>query len=238
MKLEGSILKIKDISEEEVAEMYSLMAEFYDNVAKDTFLQDLAEKDYCILIRDEGEKIRGFSTQKILKLDNEGEKIHGVFSGDTIIHKKYWGDLSLFKTFANFFFPYGERFENFYWFLIVKGYKTYKILPTFFKTFYPNAEKETPEEIRKIIDFFWKTEYPGEYNRSTGVIEYSKIKDSLKKGVADITEKELRDRHINFFLKMNPHYEKGNDLICIASLKKEFLKDKVKKILFGHESGK
>ena len=57
----------------------------------------------------------------------------------------------------------------------------------------------------------------------------------MKKGVADITEKELKDKYIRFFLEKNPHYEKGDDLLCLTSLKKENLKEKVKKILFSEE---
>ena len=233
MKLTGNIKKINEFSSEEIDEMYNLMYEFYDNVDKKIFLEDFFEKDYCIYLTDSNSKIKGFSTQKIMEFEFENNKIAGVFSGDTVIHKDNWGELSLFQTFANFFFPYGEQYENFYWFLIVKGYKTYKILPTFFKSFYPNFKETPPDKINKIKNHFGNLKFPDEYNNKTGVIEYKKIKDSLKKGIADITEKELRDENVQYFLNLNPDYEIGNDLVCIAELKKENLKNKVLKILFG-----
>ena len=233
MRLIGNIKKISEFSSKEIDDMYKLMFKFYDNIDKKNFLEDFWEKDYCIYLKDKNNKIKGFSTQKIMEFEIENNKIIGVFSGDTIIHKENWGDLSLFQTFAKFFFPYGEQYKNFYWFLIVKGYKTYKILPTFFKSFYPNFRESTPEETNKIKDSFGYLKFPDEYNRKTGVIEYKKIKDSLKKGVADITEKELGDKDVQYFLKLNPYYEIGNDLVCIAELKKENLKNKVLKILFG-----
>jgi len=213
MELKGDIVKINEISQSEIEEMYILMTEFYNNVDKDVFLKDFKEKDYCI--------------------NFENEEIYGVFSGDTIIDKENWGNLTLFKVFANFFFPFGEKYKNFYWFLIVKGYKTYKFLPTFYKEFYPNYKLETPEKFKNIMDLFGEIKYSDEYNKESGVIEYKGIKDSLKKGVADITEKELKDKNIQFFLESNPNYEKGNDLVCITSLKIENLREKTLKILFS-----
>ena len=128
MELKGDIVKINEISQSEIEEMYILMTEFYNNVDKNIFLKDLKEKDYCIILKDDKNSIKGFSTQKIMKFNLENEEIYGVFSGDTIIDKENWGNLTLFKVFANFFFPFGEKYKNFYWFLIVKGYKTYKFL--------------------------------------------------------------------------------------------------------------
>ena len=212
MELKGDIVKINEISQSEIEEMYILMTEFYNDVDKDVFLKDLKEKDYCIILKDDKNKVKGFSTQKIMNFT--------------------LGNLTLFKVFANFFFPFGEKYKNFYWFLIVKGYKTYKFLPTFYKEFYPNYKAETPEKFKNIMDLFGEIKYPNEYNKENGVIEYKGIKDSLKKGVADITEKELKDKNVQFFLESNPDYEKGNDLVCITSLKIENLKEKTLKILF------
>lgn len=129
--------------------MYELMTKFYDNMEKDVFTMDFYNKDYCIILKDKKGNIKGFSTQKLINFSVEGKEIHGIFSGDTIIHKNSWGSLELFRIFADFFFDIGEKYEDFYWFLIVKGYKTYKILPTFFKEFYPNSLTEIPVEMKK-----------------------------------------------------------------------------------------
>lgn len=231
MKLKGKVIEREELGSRDIEEMYQLMTEFYDNVERDTFLKDLSDKKYCIILRDEQGSIKGFSTQKIVNFEIDGKEIYGIFSGDTIIHKSSWGSLELFRTFADFFFDVGESYEEFYWFLIVKGYKTYKILPAFFKEFYPNCLIETPEQMKKIMDSFGENFYPDEYNRETGVIEYKKIKDKLKEGVADITERRLRDRDIKFFQERNPEYFRGNDMVCITRLKRENLLDEVKPLL-------
>ena len=138
MKLSGQILKSEDLQQEEIEAMFSLMQTFYDDVSRNVFISDLMDKDYCILLCNDGGEVVGFSTQKIMSFDMGGRMIHGVFSGDTIIHKDYWGSFELYTVFARFFFAYAEKYDDFYWFLISKGYKTYRMLPLFFNDFYPD----------------------------------------------------------------------------------------------------
>lgn len=231
--LHGSIIKVQQLTEQDKKAMYSLMEEYYDGTSFPVFIEDLEEKDFCILLFDTDNKIKGFSTQKIMSVEVEGEKVYGVFSGDTIIHKDYWGSIELYKLFAKYFISHGKQYGSFYWFLISKGYKTYKMLPLFFKEFYPNCKEKTPAYAQEIIHSFGSAKYPEEYNRESGVILYKGIKDKLKVGVADITEKQLKDLDVSHFLKLNPEYFNGNDLACIAKLTEENLKPNVRRLLLG-----
>ncbi len=233
VKLKGSMQEVGSLSNEDVNTMYGLMDEFYDNVTKENFLRDLGKKDYSIVLKDEGGIIRGFSTQKIMHIPVEDKLVHGVFSGDTIIHKDYWGSPELFKVFTRFFFKYEEQYGDFYWFLISKGYKTYKLLPTFFKTFYPNYLEETPKEIKEIMDAFGRLYSPEEYDEKTGVLCYKGVKDKLKQNVADITKERLKDRNIAFFAEKNPDHIKGNDIVCITKLSKTNLSERMQKLLMS-----
>lgn len=229
--LTGKVLKISEISESSKAEMFRLMDEFYDNMRYDVFLRDFNEKDFVIVLFAD-EKIKGFTTQKLMKFDVDGMDINGIFSGDTIIHRDYWGSTELFKAFARFFFAYADNFDNFYWFLICKGYKTYRILPTFWKEFYPNRNTPTPLFEKKIIDRYAEILYPDEYNRESGVIEYKTVKDKLKSNVADIGEKELKNKDIAFFAEANPNHINGDDIACLAKIGMDELKPLAVKLLF------
>lgn len=231
--LTGGIVQRKELTDNMIENMYRLMEKFYDNMNHDVFLMDLNDKDYCIILKDSNGELQGLSTQKIITFEVGGKPIHGIFSGDTIINKEHWGSFELIKIFASFFFMYETKYENFYWFLISKGYKTYRFLPAFFKSFYPNYKEAIPQEMQEIIHAFGEAFYKDEYNRQTGVIEYKIVKDCLKKGVADINEGRLKDKNIAFFVKINPFYQKGNDVICIAKLSKDNLRPRAKKLLFG-----
>jgi len=233
MKLDGRILERTQLTGEEINSMFSLMNEFYDNMNMDVFLRDLANKDYCLLLCNEEKEVVGFTTQKIMSFEMDGKMIHGVFSGDTIIHRDYWGSMEMYVVFARFFFDLAKKYDNFYWFLISKGYKTYRMLPVFFCDFYPSFHKSTPPLEQSIIDGYGELLYKDEYDRKTGVIQYTSVKDKLKTGVADITGKELRNPDIQFFLKANPAYHRGNDLVCLARLSEDNLQPRARKLLFG-----
>ena len=231
--LQGEVKPIAAYEEDEICAMYRLMAEFYDDMSEDAFRRDFRQKDYCLLLRHETDGVVGFTTQKVMTFPLGGREITGIFSGDTIIHKRHWGDMQLFRTWARFWFAYAARYDEFYWFLICKGYKTYCMLPLFFTEFYPDRRRPTPPYERRIIDTYAAALYGDEYNPATGVIEYRRVKDKLKKGVADIGSRELKNKDIAFFTRANPGYADGNDLACLARLDRSALKKRAEKILFS-----
>ena len=229
-KIYSKVILIDEISDDEKIQMLNLMKEFYDNILEQAFKKDLEEKDYCVMLYNKNGEVKGFSTQQEISLDVDGKTINGIFSGDTIIHKEYWGSLELYKEFARKFI---KDDEDFYWFLISKGYKTYKMLPLFFKEFYPNHKSETPVFEKKIMNTFAKQQYSRDYDENSGVIKYKEIKDKLKDGVADITDKQRKDKDIEYFTKVNPGYINGDDLVCLAKLSPNNLRSTGKRLLRG-----
>lgn len=209
------------------------MDEFYAQMNYNKFLADLSEKDYCILLQGDNLEIRGFSTLQIVTIQSNGRAISGVFSGDTIIHQENWGSLELFKTFAQFVFALAKEYQEFYWFLISKGYKTYKMLPLFFKEFYPNYQVTTADYEQSILHAFGHYKFSDEYCPVRGVVKYQAVKDTLRPGVADITEKQLRDKNIAFFVEKNPGYAHGEDLVCIAKFDQANLRSPIRRLLLG-----
>ncbi len=230
--LKGQIKPVREYTKEEQDAMYRLMAAFYDNTSESIFRKDFLDKDYCLCLYHERDGLVGFTTQKVMTVDIGGREIHGIFSGDTIIHKEHWGDMQLFKTWADFWFDFAKQYDEFYWFLICKGYKTYRMLPLFFTEFYPNYRVRTPVYERSIIDAYASKLYGREYNQENGVIEYRTVKDKLKQGVADVGSREMKNRDIAFFCQANPGYIQGNDLACLAKIDKALLKKRAANILF------
>ncbi|MBC6472628.1 MAG: hypothetical protein GDA48_07315 [Hormoscilla sp. GM102CHS1] len=58
----------------------------------------MSNKDYAILLRDEGQIIRGFSTLAVLEFTFAEWQKRAIFSGDTIVHHEYWGEQTLSLT--------------------------------------------------------------------------------------------------------------------------------------------
>ena len=222
----GGVIPVSDISESEIGECFDLMKKYYDNMDEQVFRRDFSDKDYCLVLRDNNEII-GFTTQKLLDVDIGGEIVHGIFSGDTIIRRDYWGQTGLFRIFANFWFRYAKRYDEFYWFLICKGYRTYGILPLMWREFYPNCRTETPAREKSIIDAYASALYPGEYDPSTGVIEYKHEKDRLKPDIGEIPERRRKNADIAFFCEKDPGYVIGNDLACLAKIDENMLRPRM-----------
>src|SRR5262249_16026701 len=102
---------------------------------------------WVLLLRDRATRAPvGFSTQVLMDVRVEGVGVRALFSGDTVIHREYWGSQELTRTWLRFA---GDALTAsggppFYWFLIPKAYPTYLYLPLFFRAFYPRYDAATP----------------------------------------------------------------------------------------------
>lgn len=212
--------------------MFELMSEYFDNLKKENFISDLNKKEDLLIMRNETDEIKGFSTLVILDLPLKNEIVKLLFQGDSIIHHDYWGDTDSIKTWIEYAYKKLDSFtDKFYWLLLSKGYKTYKYLPVFFEEFYPRVNTVTPEFEQEIMDNYGYTYYKDGYDKEKGIIEMNLKKDYLKDWVAEIPENKLKDKNIEFFVQKNPDYRKGNELICLARITRENLKKPGRKVI-------
>lgn len=222
--LDGEVVGINSLLESNIDEMYGLMASYYDNVNRSTFQRDLSEKRDVILLRDSNEgTIKGFSTLMLLEQTVDQKPITALFSGDTIIDKEYWGTNKLPKWWGRYAFSLIDEIPDreLYWFLMSKGYKTYRFLPVFFNEFHPRRGVEFPEREKRILDAFAYSKFPEHYNPETGVISFGGKKDHLKQGVADVDESRMQNPDIKYFVERNPGWESGDELACLVRLTKD-----------------
>jgi len=224
-KLYYKTLRVEKLQSHQIERMYFVFSRYYQDTCLNKFKDDLLKKDSVFLLFDDTEHaIQGFSTIVNINLKIDEKKIRGVFSGDTVIEKKYWGQGTLGKAFLKYLFMQKVKspFKPLYWYLISKGYKTYLLMANNFNTHYPRYEKDTPPMEQKILNAFGHNLYPKEYNIKTGLIAFSSndnLKDSLKTKAAPITEGMLNENpKISFFNKKNPNWIKGDELACIAQM--------------------
>lgn len=234
MNIEGTVFKINELKPHQIEQMFSLMDKYYDNMLWNNFTRDLNDKDYVIVVFNENREIKGFSTAKLMALDVDNTTVYGVFSGDTIsdiADTKSNCSVELVKYILNFFLLLSKRYKDdlFYSFLISKGYRTYRLLQ-YFKEFYPCYNKTTPDFEQKIIDTFGKS-YSVNYNPQDGVIYSDENKDRLKKSVLKIESKHMKNPHIKYFVERNPHWDYGNELVCITRLNFDNLRNVTNKII-------
>jgi hypothetical protein len=204
--------------------MYELMDQHYVNVVPEAFEADLAEKQWVILLQDSvTDKVCGFSTQRLLTVEAGGVPVTALFSGDTIVAREKWGESALPHVWGRLALSLIDEHSGgpLYWFLISKGYKTYRFLPLFFREFYPRYDRATSRDAKVMIDALASSRCPELYDSAAGVIRAAPTKDRLRPGIADVTEARLRDAHVRFFLERNPGFADGDELCCLAPLTRE-----------------
>ncbi|HEY3409818.1 MAG TPA: hypothetical protein VGK53_16745 [Propionicimonas sp.] len=227
--------------------MFALMDLVYVGVTRELFEDDLDGKDECIVLRSHDSTLAGFSTQRFLTVLVDAGRaapllgrtasgtvpVDGVFSGDTVIHPDHWGSPALFQAFARRYIV--DDGPPRWWFVICKGHRTYRIMPTFFNTFWPNRHGQTPDGATAIMESYAESLYPGDLVE--GVLAYHSPKDRLRPGVAGISERELRVPDIAFFAAANPGWVEGHDLVCLCELTPDNLRPAMRPLLLG-EAGR
>ncbi|MBL8172914.1 MAG: hypothetical protein JNJ50_32615 [Acidobacteria bacterium] len=219
-RLTGEVRRVADLSAEEQTQMYDLLAHYFANTTRRQFQQDLAEKEWAILLRETATgNIQGFSTLMRLSLTIAAQPLVVFFSGDTIIRREFWGETALPRLWGKHVFSLADQIHNarVYWFLICSGYKTYRYLPLFFREFYPSCAQTTPPHIKQLLDELGGAKFGAEYDAEHGVIRFQQAAP-LQAGVAEITPQRLKDPHIAFFAAANPGHLNGDELACLAEL--------------------
>ncbi|HWI60923.1 MAG TPA: hypothetical protein VNT75_03695 [Symbiobacteriaceae bacterium] len=197
--------------------MYNLLTRYFAGVTRTRFEQDLAEKDWVILL-EAGSEIVGFSTLKFTRTTIDGQPVIAVFSGDTIVARESWGESELPRLWIRHVLSVtaGEQARVF-WFLISSGYKTYRFLPVFFREFYPVFDRETPAWVKRLTDQLAADKFGDQYDAAAGVVRFREA-TPLQEGVAEVTERRLKDPHVAFFVRANPGHAVGDELVCLCEL--------------------
>jgi len=210
--LKSVVSQIEKLTTEQTDTMYAIMEVYYGNTSHNAFIGELKKKRDVVLLLDEQDCIRGFTTLAVFLYD---EQTQLLYSGDTIVEKEYWGRHNLSQAWINNAMMYAEKFDGVtYWFLLSKGYKTYKYLNTFFNEYYPRVDTETPDKMQRIMDAFAKQQYGEKYRNGVWAAGNDFLKDEY-----DFTDEAAkRDKNTAFFLENNPGYVNGDELICLCEI--------------------
>ena len=212
------------LSGETREQMLALHARHFADVRRERFLCDLAEKNWVILLHARNGALAGFSTQKLIELEHAGRTIRFLFSGDTIVDRAHWNTPGLAGCFGHLMrrlmAAHGEN--DLYWFLISKGFRTYRFLPVFFHRFWPAPDRDTPAEMAALLRAVSLHQFGDAFDRQAGVIR-PRNSDRLLPDLADVPPARRRDPHVAFFLERNPGFARGDELACLAPIRHDNL---------------
>ncbi len=200
------IWRVARLPEADRLEMESLYRRYYEGAPDEVFRRDLAEKDRAIVLRKDGAVV-GFSTIRLL--DVAGRKV--LFSGDTVVDAACRNQTGLAGAFGHVMRRLNEELgEAPDWFLICKGARTYRFLPTFFKRYVPGGREDA--ELSARLASVARALYPREYDEATSVLRFGDGKDRLKGDALRMDPESVR------FRALNPGWTRGDELCCLAPL--------------------
>jgi len=210
--------KVATLSVPDVLRMHALFEANYAHSPLSKFIDDLNKKDGAFIVRHKKtQEIVGFSTLGIYEFQLGGKKAKGLFSGDTIIDKPYWGTRSLQKAAVTkmVWEAFKSPLTPQYWLLISKGYKTFLILSRNFQDYYPRRDAHDPQ-LQSLVTEYCEAMFPGHLDREKMVLDFGDNANCLKDHVAAITPELRADPDIAFFEQCNPDWQRGTELPCIA----------------------
>lgn len=214
-QLDATVRSRADLGEQDIAAMYALFCGYYADTTEAAFRADLAGKSHAILLHA-GAALAGFSTLTLIP----GPGYRTIFSGDTIIDRDHWGEQGLALAFCNFagILKAQQPDVPLYWFLISKGYRTYRYLHLFSKQYWPSYRADAAPELKQVLDTVAGAKFGDCYDAATGVIRFPQSRGHLRPDWATVRD-NLRERpEVQFFLERNPHFAAGEELACITLL--------------------
>lgn len=218
MALSANLLQVTELEPADLQAMHRLLDSHFANATWESFQADLREKTWAILLREEG-RLAGFSTALLMETAFEGETFQVVFSGDTIVDPAHWGSPALQTAFTGLLenIRRNRPGMRLFWFLISKGFRTYRLLPLYFRDFHPRYDSPMPPWHRRFLDHLAAARYPGAYRPERGILAFAGQSQCLRPHLAEIPAHKLaRDPHVRFFAETNAGWPRGEELACLA----------------------
>jgi len=216
--------------------MYELLCDHFEGVTRAVFETDLAEKDWVVLLEDATARLRGFSTFCMYTEQTpEGSPTTIVYSGDTIVDRSAWGTPTLPRSWIHAVYKvHATHFPGtkLFWLLITSGFRTYRFLPVFWRSFYPRFDEPTPAETQNWLQQIATNRFGQTYNPATGIVRLPSPQ-RLRGELRVVPIEKQADPHVAFFIASNPGHVDGDELVCLADLSREHLTPAGRRMVYG-----
>ena len=219
----GELLPRAALGGDDVADMYRLFTTHFERVSEDRFRVDLERKDWVIRVRD-GKTLLGFTSLQFLRVRAAAADLEVLYSGDTIMKPEARSTTLLARTWIDSVRRISELHAaaEMHWLLLVSGFRTYRLLPVFWREFFPNCMQATPAGVRDTVATLAGALFGGGYDAHAGVVRFDSPQP-LRPELSRIPESRLADPHVRFFASANPGHAEGDELVCWTRLTQDNL---------------
>jgi hypothetical protein len=225
---------VPSLHPDERQQLARLYLRHYDGSDEARFFTDLDDKSEVLLLYHAG-RIVGFTTLLVYGFAWHGQQRRIVFSGDTLIEPEHWGQQAFAYAWTA---RMGRLFREaptqpLYWFLIVKGHRTYRYLPLIGQTFFPHWQQPPDPESQALAQALAAARFGAAYDPGSGLIRFAHSHGHLKPEIAQPSARELEKPSVAFFLQRNPGYLRGDELVCLCPLREDNMRPFARRIFLG-----
>ena len=219
-----ALIPVKTLSPAVIAQMAQLYLAHYQGSSQVLFEHDLQEKQE-VLVLTHGGVLVGFTSFLTYETTWRQRPIRVVYSGDTIVAQAHWGQQALALAGLEHMGHIKSLAPDtpLYWFLLVKGHRTYKYLSVFAQRFFPHWQRAEPE-LQCLADHLAGARFGADYIREHGVVRFKESHGHLHPDIAEPTQAELRKEATQHFMLRNPGYRQGDELVCLCEIAADNLK--------------
>lgn len=202
----------------DVAGMQALLGAHFDGVSAEQFRDDLAGKNWAMLIERDG-RLVGFTTIAAYETSVDDEPVSVVYSGDTIVAPDAWNTSALPRGWIESVAALRAHYPRgpYVWLLITSGFRTYRLMPLFWREFYPRHDAATPPNWDRLAHALAAERFGERYDPTTGVVRLDHPQ-RLRGTLAGIPDGRRADPHVAFFASRNPGHVDGDELVCVTHL--------------------
>lgn len=215
----GRLVRRDDLQETDRAAMFALLSAHFHGVERGTFDRDLDEKNWVLLFAD-GQRLRGFTTLLAYETAGDGEPISVIYSGDTIMARDGWKTTTLPRSWITAVRTLRERYlrgNRLYWLLLTSGFRTYRLLPVFWREFYPRYGVRTPPDVQTLLNRLAIERLGSCYQNEKGIVRFTSphvLRDELR----EVGPGRQSEPHVAFFMERNPGWCHGDELVCLTEI--------------------
>lgn len=201
-------------------EMYALFSRAYEPTDRTRFGADLDAKREVLLLRDEAGRLAGFTTLAVIEDTDGPQPLRCVYSGDTLVDPRYWGSNAL--NFAWIRHLAAIRAEApatpLYWLLLTKGFRTYRYLSAFARTYVPGGAGTDAPALVALRDRLATRLFGPAYDPARGIVAHDPPREHLDPVLARVPEAGRGAEEARIFARLNPGHGRGDELVCLCPL--------------------
>lgn len=232
--MRAELVKTNELLSADRVAMYALLNLYFEGVTPEIFETDLSLKNWVLLLKDDEDILKGFSTLLMYDIVFEEALLNIVYSGDTIVNPSSWSSSALSRSWVKAVNQLRSHYqgEMLYWLLLSSGFRTYRFLPTFWQTFYPRYDRPTPARLERLIQFLCCRQFGDWYDEAVGIVRFP-APQRLSSKLGDIPSGRMSNPHIRFFAHRNPDHAQGDELVCLTRIAPDNLTPAGERMWFG-----